>query len=292
MKDPKSFVKLFDLNVPDIEHLEYYINQLSKTQKFKDIRKFLEMYEESEDIIGEDAYQFRKVKSEQIIEFIKSTNAYNELCYDKNLTDYPTSQTIQYDEKIKYISIDLRSANWQALKHYDPNHINELGDNYEQFLNKFDLPKVFIHSKYLRQFIFGNVNPKRLIKVQRNLIQEIVRNYQDRLILEGVRNDEAIFSFKDFTQLKEIVSEIDTTKYKLKIFTIQRVEDFRIDSVFDVDGNFQYKEMFGVDGTQFFIKLKEYITGESLEIRDLYFRSNGKLAIWALDNLSCNLSNK
>jgi hypothetical protein len=290
MKDPKSFVKLFDLNVPNIEHFDYYISQLSKTPKFKDIKTFLEMYKESEDLIGEDAYGFRKTKSEQIIEFIKSTNAYNELCYDKNLIDYPTSQTIQYDEKIKYVSIDLRSANWQALKHYDPAHINELGHNYEEFLTKFELPKVFIHSKYLRQFIFGNVNPKRLIKVQRNLIQEIVRSYQDSLILEGVRNDEAIFSFEDFSQLKEIISEIDTIKYKVKIFTIQRVEDFRIDSVFDVDGNFLYKEMFGVDGTQFFVKLKEYITGESLDIRDLYFRSNGKMALWCHEKLNTSLN--
>jgi hypothetical protein len=290
MKDPKSFIKLFDLNVPNIEHFDYYISQLSKTPKFRDIKTFLEMYKESEDLIGEDAYGFRKNKSEQIIEFIKSTNAYNELCYDKNLTDYPTSQSIHYDEKIKYVSIDLRSANWQALKKYDPDHINELGSSYEEFLTKFDLPKVFIHSKYLRQFIFGNVNPKRLIKVQRNLIQEIVRSYQDILILEGVRNDEAIFSFEDFSQLKEIISEIDTIKYKVKIFTIQRVEDFRIDSVFDVDGNFLYKEMFGVDGTQFFVKLKEYITGESLDIRDLYFRSNGKMALWCHEKLNTSLN--
>ena len=26
MKDPKSFVKLFDLNVPVIEHLDYFID--------------------------------------------------------------------------------------------------------------------------------------------------------------------------------------------------------------------------------------------------------------------------
>jgi len=289
MKDPKSFVKLFDLNVPNLEHFDYYISQLQKTSKFKDILNFLELYLEAEDVIGEDAYDFRKKKSEEIIDFIKSTNAYNELCYDKNLVDFPTSNTIQYDEKLKYISIDLRSANWIALKNYDPVHINELGNTYEEFLSKFDLPKVFIHSKYLRQFIFGNVNPKRLIKVQRNLIQDIVRNYQDSLILEGVRNDEAIFSFEDYSQLQEIVPTIDQSKYKVKIFTIKRVEDFRIDSVFDDKGNFLYKEMFGVDGTQFFIKLKEYITEEPLDIRDLYFRSNGKLALWYHEKLNFSL---
>ena len=192
MKDPKSFVKLFDLNVPVIEHLDYYIDQMSKTQKYKDIKHFLSLYQESEMEIS-DAYEFRKNKSQEIIDFIKGTNAYNELCYDKNLIDYPTTKSIEYVEGVKYLSIDLRSANWVALKHYDPPHINELGNDYIDFLSKFNLPKVFLHSKYLRQFIFGNVNPKRLIKVQRNLIQEMVRKYQDDLQVEGVRNDEVIF---------------------------------------------------------------------------------------------------
>ena len=288
MKDPKSFVKLFDLNVPVIEHLDYYINQMSKTQKYKDIRHFLSLYEESEVEI-DDAYEFRKNKSQEIIEFIKGTNSYNELCYDKNLIDYPTAKSIEYLEEIKYFSIDLRSANWVALKHYDPNHINELGNDYIDFLSKFNLPKVFLHSKYLRQFIFGNVNPKRLIKVQRYLIQEMVRKYQDKLQVEGVRNDEVIFSFNDFKEIESIYGEIDHDKYKTKIFTIERVEDFRIDTSYNVFGEILHKEMMGVDGTLFYIKLKEYITGEELDIRDLYFRSNGRNAIWALDNLKVKL---
>ena len=288
MKDPKSFVKLFDLNVPVIEHLDYYINQMSKTQKYKDIRHFLSLYEESEVEIS-DAYEFRKNKSQEIIEFIKGTNAYNELCYDKNLIDYPTAKSIEYLEEIKYLSIDLRSANWVALKHYDPAHINELGNDYIDFLSKFNLPKVFLHSKYLRQFIFGNVNPKRLIKVQRHLIQEMVRKYQDKLQVEGVRNDEVIFSFKDFKEIESIYGEIDHDKYKTKIFTIERVEDFRIDTSYNVFGEILHKEMMGVDGTLFYIKLKEYITGEELDIRDLYFKSNGRKAIWALDNLKVEL---
>ena len=288
MKDPKSFVKLFDLNVPVIEHLDYYIDQMSKTQKYKDIKHFLSLYQESEMEIS-DAYEFRKNKSQEIIDFIKGTNAYNELCYDKNLIDYPTTKSIEYVEDVKYLSIDLRSANWVALKHYDPPHINELGNDYIDFLSKFNLPKVFLHSKYLRQFIFGNVNPKRLIKVQRNLIQEMVRKYQDDLQVEGVRNDEVIFSFNDFSEIKDIYNQINHDRYKTKIFTINRVEDFRIDNLYDIDGNLVHREMMGVDGTLFYIKLKEYITGEELDIRDLYFKSNGRKAIWVIDNLKVEL---
>jgi len=284
MKDPKSFVKLFDLNVPTIDHLDYYVEQMSKTQKYKDIKTFLKMYQDIEKDIS-DAYEFRKNKSQEIIEFIKSTNTYNEMCYDKSLIDYPTTRSIEYVEGVKYLSVDLRSANWMSLKKYDPDHINELGSDYAKFLKKFNLPDVFIHSKYLRQFIFGNVNPKRIAKVQRNIIQEVVRRYQDSLQVEGVKNDEVIFSFKEFMDIEEIYNQIDTKKYKTKIFTINRIEDFRIDTIYDINGNMSYREMSGVDGTLFFIKLKQYITGEPLDIKDLYFRSNDRLAIWIIDNL-------
>ena len=47
--------------------------------------------------------------------------------------------------------------------------------------------------------------------------------------------------------------------------------------------------MMGVDGTLFYIKLKQYITGENLDIKDLYFRSAGKRAIWSVDNLKIEL---
>lgn len=288
MRDPKGFIKLFDLNVPVIEHFDYYINQLSKTQKYKDIKYFLSLYEECESKIH-DVYEYRLEKSNEIIEFIKGTNAYNELCYDKNLIDYPTNRSVEYEEGVKYLSIDLRSANWISLKRYDPEHINELGNDYEQFLSKFHLPKVFIHSKYLRQFIFGNVNPKKIIKVQRNIIQEIVRKYQDQLQVEGVRNDEVIFSFIDYSEIKEIFEEIDHGKFKTKIFTIDRVEDFRIDNHFNVNGELLNREMVGVDGNLFYLKLKQYITNESLDIKDLYFKNNGKKAIWAIDNLKLEL---
>ena len=117
----------------------------------------------------------------------------------------------------------------------------------------------------------------------------MVRKYQDDLQVEGVRNDEVIFSFKDFKEIESIYGEIDHQKYKTKIFTIERVEDFRIDTSYNVFGEILHKEMMGVDGTLFYIKLKEYITGEELDIRDLYFKSNGRKAIWVIDNLKVEL---
>jgi hypothetical protein len=293
MKNSKDFIKLFDLNVPVLEHFDYYIEQMSKTEKFKDIKHLIELFEEADCKI-EDFYRYKIEKSNEIINFIKSTNVYTELCYGDDLIDLPTNKLFSYEEGVNYVSVDLRSANWASLKKYD--QLNELGTSYREFLEKFGLSEVFVHSKYLRQFIFGNVNPKKQQKVQRNLIQEVVREFQDQFEVECVRNDEVIFRFDKFSDLNKIYNGLDVSldtnindKYKIKIFTIKRVEDFRVDTVYNIEGSELRKEMLSVNGQLFYLKLKQYITGEPLDIRDLYFKSDGKLALWMIDELNVSI---
>jgi len=277
MVDKKGFVKLFDLNVPTIDQFDYYIDQLSKSRKFRNIRDLVPLYEDAEKKIG-NLYDFRLEKSKEVIDFIKESNAWVELCLDKNLVDYPISKSFKYEENKKYISIDIKSANWSSLKRYDPDHINELGDSYSELLKRFGFPTIFSHSKYLRQFIFGNIDPKRISKVQRNMIQNVVRKYEI-LSVECVRVDEVIFSFDDFKDLF-IFDDLDLSKFKVKIFSIQRIDDFRLDTIYGFDGGVIDKELVNIDGTLFFIKLKEYITKEDIDVRDFIFKNNGRLAIW------------
>ena len=44
MRDIRTFVKLFDLNVPDYEHFDYYIYQYSKLERWKDIYSMIDLY--------------------------------------------------------------------------------------------------------------------------------------------------------------------------------------------------------------------------------------------------------
>lgn len=284
MKNKKDFIKLFDLNIPHFDHFDYYLDQLSKTDRFKDIKYHLELFEEADSSI-DDFYAYKMSKSRDIIEFIKSTNTYTEMTLDKNITSFPTNKSLQYEEGKIYLSVDLKSANWHSLKLYDQQ--NELGDSYEEFLKKFDLPKVFTHSKYLRQFIFGNVNPKKQQIIQRNIIQkDVIRKFDSEFEIEGVKNDEVVFILNDFKDSEKIIKNIDHERFKIRIFKIERVEDFRIFNYYDSEGNFIRKEMIGCSGNQFYMKIKEYITGEKINIKDLYFKNEGKLALWAHPELA------
>ena len=289
MKDVKGFCKLMDISVPEYEHFDYYINLFSKLEKWKNIKDLIKLYEEAEEKYG-DLYEYRLKKSNEIIEYLKNTRAYNELQDDNLLPDLPTTKNFEYSEDKKYISIDINKANWVVLKKYDPEFAPELGDSYEDFISKFDVPEIFNHSKQLRQYIFGNINPKKQGKAQRVVTQSILNKYNHlNLDIACIKNDEVIYSFESFNQIEEILTSVDREIFKIKLFTVKRVQDFRINTFLSESGEELYKEMVGCNGNQFFMNLKNHIFEEPLDIRDLYFRMDGSLAIWNVDKLKISL---
>ena len=285
IKDIKSFAKMFGLNIPDNKHFDYYIDQLSKTEKYKDIKELLGLYIEMESEV-EDMYGYRMDKMKEVVDFIKDSHAYMEMTMDKNLIDLPMNRNITYKEDVKYISVDIIQANWNSLKKYD--QFNELGDSYGALLDKFNMPELFRRSKSMRQFIFGNVNPGRQRKVERNMLQDIVRQFSDDFQVEFVGHDEVIFSFNEFEDIKPFM-DIDESKWRLKIFSVERESNARIKTIYDFNGIELYKELVGVPGNQFFMKLKECLLNEPLDIRDLYFKNDGKVAVWVVPELKIEI---
>jgi hypothetical protein len=190
----------------------------------------------------------------------------------------------------KYISIDINKANWVVLKNYDPEFAPELGDSYDDFIAKFDVPEIFNYSKQLRQYIFGNINPKRQGKAQRVITERLLNRYKHlNLEIACVKNDEVIYSFDSFDQINEILTTVDKSLFKTKLFTVKRIEDFRINTYLSETGKELYKEMVGCNGNLFFLYLKKYVLNETLDIRDLYFKMDGNLAIWNVEGLKVSL---
>ena len=207
---------------------------------------------------------------------------------DNLITSYPVSKSFQYEEGKKYVSIDIRQANWTVIKKYDPGFVNELPNTYNELLSRFDMPEIFTQSKSLRQYIFGNINPGRQSKAQRVMVQNLMDTISE-LQVECVKNDEVIYSYTDISVVKSIMDRVDNSIFKFKLFTIKKVEDFRIDHIMDIDENLIGKEMVGCSGHRFFMSLKKYITEEPLDIRDLYFRMDGNLAIWNTEELDAKI---
>ena len=289
MRDIRTFVKLFDLNVPEYEHFDYYISQYSKLERWKDLPNKIEIYKEFETII-ENPYQYKIEKSNQIIDFLKNTRAYSELDDDNLIPDLPFVKNFEYSEEKKYLSIDINLANWTVLKKYDPHFVNELGDSYINLLKKFDIHEIFWNSKQFRQFIFGNLNPKKQTKAQRVIIEDLIKSLSSfNLEIVGIKPDEVIYSFNDFSQIENVIDKIDQSKFKYKIFKINRFEDFRVNDFYDKFGKMTHSDLSGCNGHKYFIYLKKYILKEKLDIRDLYFRIDGDLAIWNVEGLKLEI---
>lgn len=289
MRDIRTFVKLFDLNVPEYEHFDYYISQYSKLKRWVELPQMISLYKEFESVI-DDPYQYKIDKSLQIIEFLKNTRAFNELNDDNLIPDYSITKNFEYSEDKKYLSIDINSANWTVLKKYDPEFMNELGNSYFELLQKFDIHPVFYKSKQFRQYIFGNLNPKKQIKAQRVLVQNLINSLSKyNLEIICTKSDEVIFSFENYNQILEIVKNLNKDIFKYKLFSIKRCEDFKINIFTDEFGNYSHKELSGCNGNKYFIYLKKYIFNEPLDIRDLYFRTDGGLAIWNIEGLEIKL---
>jgi hypothetical protein len=292
MNDVKGFCKIFDIAVPDYDHFDYYVNQLARLTKYSDLKELVALYEKAEAEFG-DLYEYRMRKSEEIIKFLQITRAYHEITLDNLIPDYPTTKTFQYQDDKKYLSIDMRKANWTVLKKYDPPFANELPNTYDELLDRFGMPEVFKRSKSLRQYIFGNINPRKQSKAQRVVIQELIDGFSklEGLKVECIKSDEVIYSYTDIEYLKEnVLSKIDTSRFKTKLFKNVKIEDFRIDSIMDETEQVLYKEMVGCNGNRFFLLLKKYIFEEKLDIRDLYFRMDGNIAIWKVDNIEVKLN--
>ena len=72
----------------------------------------------------------------------------------------------------RFLSIDLRKANFQALK-----YVGVIKDaTYEEFIKRMGGDDYIAGSKYLRQVIFGNCNPSRQVTIEKHLIDK-ARNY-------------------------------------------------------------------------------------------------------------------
>jgi hypothetical protein len=89
-----------------------------------------------------------------------------------------------------FVSIDLKKANFQAFRFFNPNIIDS-HSSYEDFVKTVinDSYDYFYQSKQIRQVIFGNLNPKRQQKIQKYLMSVIL----DVLMKSGMDSD-AVFN--------------------------------------------------------------------------------------------------
>lgn len=208
-----------DCNIPiSIFQEPYFMDRLKLYDKFyKTLEKWDIFVKELENYNTEQDYfeDYNRIKDEAI-NFIKSTEAYQRF-NEENMNEYAIVNKIFPSKDIyhesnsgkSFISIDMKKANFSALQFYDASMFDN-ANTWEGFIEKFTNNEHIINSKYIRQVILGNCNPKRHITYEKYLMDMILT----KLLEEYTTVDKIVFFSND--EIVIDVSDMDSQdKHKL-----------------------------------------------------------------------------
>lgn len=202
-------------------------------------------------------------------------------------TSYPKNDIYKQNNVDKYyVSIDLVKANFQALKYINPAIVLNCGD-YTDFISKFTDYDYVKESKYIRQVIFGNLNPKRQIKVERFLIENIIQylikgNIIQADLIAMASSDEVVVEFskdnalglaKNYKDIQNSIKESVGVDVDIEIFVLKSIE-----------GSYFVKEFINKEGYQFacvpqiyFPQIFKKYNGLDINDKDLVFKYEHQL---------------
>lgn len=199
--------------------------------------------------------EYNRVKDAAILD-IKNTEAYKKF-NEEDMNKYavihknlPNKDIYKPSNDGKcFISIDMRKANFSSLYRYNANIFGG-ADSWEEFIGRYTDNQHIINSKYIRQVILGNCNPKRHITYEKFLMDCILTSLTDVFVSVNrvvfFSNDEIILDVSDMDRNKQerITSKIS---YCMEIMPVPlKTELFMLHKIVGIDG--YYKEIIGKSG--------------------------------------------
>lgn len=226
------------------DRLQLYDNYYNTLDKWNTFTRELEKYKCEQDYFEE----YNRVKDAAIND-IKLSDGYNRFNeedmgkYSVKYKDLPSKDIYKSSNDGKlFISIDMRKANFSALKFYDKSIFSN-ADTWEKFIGGYTENKHIVNSKYIRQVILGNCNPRRQVTYEKYLMD---------LVLE-VLIDELGYSASDiaFYSNDEIV--IDMGKYKGCI-NKQKILEMAVNVRFNIPFRIELFYLHKITGTDGYYK--------------------------------------
>lgn len=291
VKDYKIPIRLFASPYFE-DRLQLYDKYFDTMSKYKSFISVVEKYNNEEEYFA----AYNKVKDDAI-NYIKSTEAYNRFnsldmnnfVINNEYRNLP-SKDIYHASNIgrKFISIDMRKANFSSLHNFDSSIFGN-ANCWEDFIKKFTDNENIINSKYIREVILGNCNPKRHITYEKYLMSEILTN----IIMTGISlnnivffsNDEIIFDVTDvcidtfnefYNNLISIINKSNLS-FKIEIFTLIGIK--KNDTIIGyfkklTNDTIEFKCINSID----FPFILRKLNNESITDFDLIFEFEGNLA--------------
>lgn len=300
----KRFSKDNNLPITIFDNPYFYERLQIINNLFDCLNKFDMFCDELQGFANEQDYfeYYNKIK-DSIIEFIKAKDEYNSFVngnYSVESNVPKRNIYIEDNDNKSFVSIDMRKANFSAMKHYSPK-IFDGADTWEQFMTKFTDNQHIIHSKYIRQVILGACNSKKQIRYEHYLMSilcEHIMNVLPDISIYSLGEDEIIINVPDsgdgcgfsLSELKKAVNSCSS-----EIGSLVRVESFELSKVIGTEGYVKYynndsnRIEFKCLNSEIFHQVVKYYYGDCITENDLVFYHNGKLArfLEAIDNPWC-----
>ena len=243
----RKFVKESSLPIQVLEspYFEYFLDLYEPTLGSKTSWTSLqkEISEKFSEKPGKYLEYSRGIQ-EKITNDILENSDYKRFCKDENLNKIISETPGQIKKDIytgsnqgkRFLSIDLRTANFQALHWYCP-EIFSGKDTWEDFIKEYTSSQFMINSKYLRQVILGKTNQGRISGVEKYLtwrITELVSPLLSEFTLISRMTDEAIWEIPEKfnptgeieEKLKDIIKENLGIQVNIEVFTINLIQRF------------------------------------------------------------------
>ena len=291
----KRFCK--DCNLPINLFDEPYFTQRLKALdvQFDCVKKFDTFCADLEKYDTEQEYfEYYNTVKDSVINMIKDNTEYMKFLNDdfadvrvvtKNITLGNKNLYIEGNQDKTFISIDMKKANFSALRHYSPAIFKNV-ETWERYIGFFTPSEHIRNSKYIRQVILGACNPKRQITYERYLMTMLylhIKNELDgKVSFYSLGNDEIIISVAGTSvSAKEIKAAIATCPQKIgelvrfEMFDLQKVGDYGwMKVIYDEPERVEFKTI----NADIYHQIVKHYWNMPITEDDLVFRYNGVLA--------------
>lgn len=228
------------------DRLQLYDSYYNTLDKWNIFVRELEKYKREQDYLEE----YNRVKDAAIND-IKLSDGYNRFNeedmgkYSVKYKDLPSKDIYKPSNVGKlFISIDMRKANFSALKFYDKSIFSN-ADTWEKFIGGYTENKHIVNSKYIRQVILGNCNPRRQVTYEKYLMDLVLEVLIDELGYSAsdiafFSNDEIVIDmekYKDCINKQKILEMAVNVRFNIPF----RIELFYLHKITGTDG--YYKEI-------------------------------------------------
>lgn len=293
----KEFIKLYDYKVPYLPEYKYYFQTEFNNDPtiFAKLADFLVSWTK---YLASGKSSYKSYKMSLIDEAINYCKPHLDIINAKPVIEHGLSEKQQAYKPGIYISIDLVEANHNAFWMYAlEEKVEPFKVFFEEILNE---DPALLNSKSVRQYIYGNLNPKRIIQHEKRDIKTII-SFLDQFFgteyLPGeifkINSDEIVFKIdnteihdEDLIQrfivlsenFKEFLKDVIKVPFRIELFTVQQAEMDNVLIKFNISKG--TKKLIEINGNRYFIYFPYLYPAHVRDERDLWFQQDGRLAKW------------